>query len=163
MPLDKDTEEALHLHNEARAEIREDPRPPLAWSKTLTSDATAYAKKLASRNSGLKHSSESERTRNGEVCGEDLRMGYKGEKIGVTGRDSLWAHYTEIIWPQVTKIGIGVAKSRSGAMYIIVARYDSVQIVCKTPYNERKGNIFKDIPVEVGAGDSSRVRAADSH
>ncbi|KAF8860832.1 PR-1-like protein [Acephala macrosclerotiorum] len=179
--LDKDAEKALHLHNQARAEIHEDPRPPLTWSHTLASDATSYARKLAARNLGLKHSSPNERVRNGEVCGENLAMQswgdfgmgtasrlwveekykYKGERVGVTGRDSLWGHYTEIIWPKVTKAGIGMAKSSSGAAYV-VARYDKCQITGALPYDKRKGDLFKNRQWKPVGVSSSRRNGSQS-
>ncbi|KAE8441836.1 hypothetical protein EG329_004289 [Mollisiaceae sp. DMI_Dod_QoI] len=161
MSLDKATEEALRLHNEARDEITESPRPHLKWDTTLAADAQQYANKLAQQNSGLVHSSSSSRKRSGEVCGENLAMSsgslslaagtrmwieekynYKGEKMG-SGRDSMWGHYTEIIWPECTRVGIASARSRSGATYI-VARYDKCQLDGRLPYDGTQGNIFKN-------------------
>lgn len=105
------------LTTQARDEIQQHPRPHLKWDATLAADALQYAKTLAQRNSGLKHSSNQERTRNGHTQGENLawssdrhfglahasrlwieeKFKYRGEKIGC-GRDGLWAHYTEVRW-----------------------------------------------------------------
>jgi len=44
---------------------------------------------------------------------------YKGEKVG-RGRGT--GHYTQIIWPGTTHVGMGKARGRGGRV-VVVARY----------------------------------------
>ncbi|KUJ18493.1 PR-1-like protein [Mollisia scopiformis] len=163
------------MHNEARDEIIEDPRPHLRWDSALAADALQYAQKLAQSNR-MAHSSPKERIRNGQICGENIawnawgrftlvdatrlwiqeKSKYRGQKIG-SGGDSTWGHYTEIICPNVTRVGLGLTRTRSGETYV-VARYNACQTHGSTPYDSRKGNIFKNRrwqPITGGRGHRS--------
>ncbi|CZR50165.1 uncharacterized protein PAC_00037 [Phialocephala subalpina] len=121
-------------------------RQPLTWSNSLITEAQAYADKLASRNSGLKHDSQRTHGENQACSGGGLRIDfakasqywidekkdYRGEKIGGSGHQE-WGHYTQIIWPGCTKMGMGIAVSRSGVTFV-VARYDRIQMKGEYPY-----------------------------
>ena len=50
---DKDIQQALKVHNEARKEVGVDK---LIWSSKLQNDATIYAQELAKKDKGLAHS-----------------------------------------------------------------------------------------------------------
>lgn len=143
MSLTKDQEAALDLHNQARASAP-GTRPQLTWSTSLAAEALTYAQKLASRN-GMKHSSQ--RTHGENLACSNLPMNllkatqywieekksYHGEKVAGSGHKK-WGHYTQVIWPRSTRLGMGIALSRSGITYV-VARYDKVQMKGKYPYD----------------------------
>jgi hypothetical protein len=46
---------------------------------------------------------------------------YNGESIG-EGDFGLWGHYTQVIWPETTNVGMAAATSATGGTYI-VGRY----------------------------------------
>ncbi|KAM0798239.1 CAP domain-containing protein [Usnea florida] len=131
--------EALKIHNQAREAVSKQTsvhRPDLIWDSKLTAAAEQWAQYLASRDAGLQHSSGAERPGQGEnlfwisaggslATGSqawvDERKAYHGEKIG-EGNFESYGHYTQVIWPSTTHVGVASAKTKSGANFI-VGRY----------------------------------------
>ncbi|KAK2470907.1 hypothetical protein H9L39_17138 [Fusarium oxysporum f. sp. albedinis] len=126
--LSTDQEKAIHLHNEARKAVGNDP---LSWNDTLASGAQEWADHLASKGL-LQHSQGDD--------GENLYMGtsdspysaavmaflaedsqYNGEVISGSNYMS-FGHYTQCVWKYTTKVGMGVSKDSSGTSWV-VARY----------------------------------------
>jgi hypothetical protein len=52
------------------------------------------------------------------------RRFYNGESIG-EGDFGAWGHYTQVIWPETTNVGMAAATSATGGTYI-VGRYSPV-------------------------------------
>ncbi|KAK0639685.1 CAP domain-containing protein [Cercophora newfieldiana] len=126
--------QALQAHNDARAKAPGGARPSLQWDNGLANDAQNYANQLA-RLGKMEHSKD----RNGQ--GENLYAStgtpsfadaakswidegplYKGEKIGQIANFGAVGHYTQCVWPETTKLGMGIAKGSNGWTYI-VGRY----------------------------------------
>ncbi|KAK7583171.1 hypothetical protein V3481_012465 [Fusarium oxysporum f. sp. vasinfectum] len=138
--LSTDQEKAIHLHNEARKVVGNDP---LSWDDTLASGAQEWADHLASKGL-LKHSQSDD--------GENLYMGtsdspysaavkaflaedsqYNGEAISGSNYMS-FGHYTQCVWKYTTKVGMGVSKDSSGTSWV-VARYQKPgNIIGEKPY-----------------------------
>ena len=130
-------QEALDHHNQVRKDVGS---PPLAWSPDLAAYAQAWADNLANnKNCNMEH-----RPRSGEWTqkhGENIFWGsanfsllsaseswyseIKDYKHGPIS-DVNWpvaGHYTQMVWKNTTKLGIGIAHCSSGAV-LIVANYD---------------------------------------
>ncbi|KAL8922473.1 MAG: hypothetical protein Q9208_005195 [Pyrenodesmia sp. 3 TL-2023] len=137
--LSDDERKALNIHNKARQEAPQGfghPRNALKWDDKLASNAQAYAQHLAKAGKGLQHSGGDSRPGQGENLYwskpngsmADASQGwvnevknYHGEKIG-EGNFGSYGHYTQVIWPSTTKVGVGMAKARDGGWFV-VARY----------------------------------------
>ncbi|WP_265530113.1 CAP domain-containing protein [Sphingomicrobium marinum] len=127
----------LSAHNDARSRYGS---APLVWDRDLEASAHAYAREMA-RTGVFRHDPSRERRR---VQGENIWMGTRGAfsyqamigsmiderryfRRGVfpdnstTGRWQDVGHYTQIIWPQTTRVGCAIA-SNSGHDYL-VCRY----------------------------------------
>ncbi|KAH7400457.1 CAP domain-containing protein [Cadophora sp. MPI-SDFR-AT-0126] len=153
-----DAQTALDLHNKVRHEAPGGIRPDLVWSKSLEALAVAYAQKLVRMNRGMVHDPNLQDL----DMGENIMMGpysvsvmpltltesaqgwidekrwYKGEPVSGTLKDNRgnwWGHYTQVICPQTTKVGMGYA---SGPMVqYVVARYKHPQYVGDTPWKPK--------------------------
>ena len=129
--------EALSVQNQARHEAQNHgnhiSRPDLTWDDNLASAAQGWANHLAATNS-FEHDPNAGAGENlfeasgftpsfADACrdwvGEESK--YHGEAIG-QGNFEDWGHYTQVVWPSTTKVGIAIATSASGAMYV-VGRY----------------------------------------
>ncbi|KAI5457508.1 CAP domain-containing protein [Mariannaea sp. PMI_226] len=128
--LTSDQQAALDAHNAARADVG---TKPLTWDDSLAADAQSWAEHLVSVGS-LVHSGTSGQ-------GENLYMqtgggspyvsavnafvseksSYHGEAISSTNYQ-LFGHYTQVVWKDTTKVGMGLATDSNGATYV-VARY----------------------------------------
>tara|TARA_B110000259_G_scaffold161255_1_gene185234 strand:+ start:82 stop:630 length:549 start_codon:yes stop_codon:yes gene_type:complete len=134
---------ALKAHNDARKEVGV---PNLSWSKTLEADALKWAKTMAEKEE-MFHSSNESRPNQGEnlayaysnVNGEsvfsltpalDASNGWYNEindytyaEIGSdVNANVMIGHYTQMIWSTTTEVGIAVAISDTGKVYV-AARY----------------------------------------
>lgn len=145
-PLDSETGRLLgitHAHNQARARAPANPAlPELTWSVEIAQVAQAYADKLASRCSGLAHSSSQERNGWGEnlawfgggvpagAAATTVKMwedevacytyGPLHSGIGATCSQKCASsggcgHYTQIVWRKTLRVGCGVADCTSGS------------------------------------------------
>lgn len=98
----------------ARAELKEDARPPLQWDPGLAAEAEAYAKVLAKHDKNLVHAKQNKHGEN-LFCGVgdgihiyefslamavrswiDERKNYKGQRIGDRSREGQIGHYTQV-------------------------------------------------------------------
>ena len=131
--VDNDVQDALDVHNAARAEVGV---APLTWDDTLAKEAEAYAKELARR-----HRFEHARDNNGH--GENLYWYSATTNTPMSDASKSWydeievyryrkccgpdfsetGHYTQMVWHSTTAVGIGVAVSSRGETYV-VARYN---------------------------------------
>jgi pathogenesis-related protein 1 len=131
-----EAQSALDFHNKARKEVNV---PALEWSAELSAYAQKWAEHLDSLGCALQH-----RPRSGvwvQQYGENIFWGsgsynatdackswYSEKKDFVgpvfTGEEtSVVGHYTQMVWRDTKKVGIGVVKCKGGGM-IIVANYD---------------------------------------
>ncbi|CAK3999489.1 Hypothetical predicted protein [Lecanosticta acicola] len=120
---------SLDLHNKARSAHGSQA---LAWDDQLARDAAHYAQKLADKDK-MEHSNAAGQGENLFMATNDASFedavnawlkeeaSYGGEKIG-EGNLGDWGHYTQCVWKDTTKVGIGKAKTKTGGTYI-VARY----------------------------------------
>lgn len=133
----KEAQEALDFHNIARQEVGVEP---LQWSDELSKYAQEWADHLANLNCDFDHRPDSGKW--AQLYGENIYWGkggtytaidackswYKEKKSfkNVKLSSSNWSkagHYSQMIWRNTKKVGIGVAKCKDGS-YIIVANYD---------------------------------------
>ncbi|KAL1593795.1 hypothetical protein SLS60_010527 [Paraconiothyrium brasiliense] len=128
--LTSDEQAALDAHNDARAEVG---TADLTWDASLAADALAYAKTLASSGT-FEHSGVSDQGENLYMqYGTDTpltnavkgfleeKSSYNGEAITSTNYMT-FGHYTQCVWKDTTKVGMGSAAGSDGATYV-VARY----------------------------------------
>ena len=105
-PILTDTPPARHQAPSSFGHLRKD----LVWDNKLAANATAYAKKLAHDNAGLKHSTGDQRPGQGENLAwskpngsltdgskmwVDEKKNYSGQKIG-EGDFGSYGHYTQV-------------------------------------------------------------------
>ncbi|CAO1601034.1 hypothetical protein XANCAGTX0491_004702 [Xanthoria calcicola] len=137
--LSEGEKKALQIHNQARRDVSKSTghnRPDLVWDNKLEKDATAYAQHLCRANKGLQHSSGDQRPGQGEnlawskpqgsvEAGSQMwvneKKNYHGEKIG-EGDFGAYGHFTQMIWPSTTRLGIGMARDDDGGVFV-VGRY----------------------------------------
>jgi len=133
----EDAQAALDFHNQVRKDV---DSPPLEWSTELAKYSQAWANHLAQENNcNMQH-----RPSEGEwkqVYGENIFWGsassynakdaseswyseikdYKHQTI-TNSNYQIFGHYTQMVWKNTTKVGIGQAVCPNGAI-IIVANY----------------------------------------
>ncbi|KAH6895993.1 CAP domain-containing protein [Thelonectria olida] len=146
--LSPDHQEALRLHNAARAKKK---LKPLVWDSKLWQDAKVWAKHMA-KTGTFAHSPSKDRPNQGENLAYAYSSGkisnpitlstkawlneakyYHGEVIP-KGNFSDYGHYTQCMWNGTTKVGFSSAQSKKGAWYT-VARYSAPgNVVGKKPY-----------------------------
>lgn len=126
--------QAVQAHNTARLQAPGGARPSLTWSSSLASRAQSWANHLAEigrmdhddtpdgeniYSSGGGSPSFSDAV--GAWVAE--RPQYHGEEIGDPNLDfNAVGHYTQVVWPETTQVGMGMARAGDGAVYI-VGRY----------------------------------------
>lgn len=122
-------EELLDRHNKYRCMHK---TPLLEWDAEVAAMAQRHADK-----GQMGHSSRSERTINGESCGENIAWGMPtysglqstdawydeikntpGGKGKVTGFGGGTGHYTQVVWKGSTKIGCGRGKANNGDLWV---------------------------------------------
>ena len=134
---EEDISLALKVHNDARAAVGVQS---LVWSKTLEADALEWAKTMAKKDD-MYHSSNESRTGQGENL--YMYSGFSSETPAGDGSTAWYneiddytysvmgspenanvmiGHYTQMIWSTTTEVGIAVAISDSGKVYV-AARY----------------------------------------
>lgn len=135
----KEAQKALDFHNNARKEVGV---APLVWSAELASYAQEWANYLASKeNSELEHRPSSGQWK--QLYGENIYQGYEGYHSVIDGV-KMWyneingfqnvvltnsnfygvGHYTQMVWRKTTQVGIGVAISKNGQLFV-VANYNT--------------------------------------
>ncbi|KAG4438154.1 hypothetical protein IFR05_006365 [Cadophora sp. M221] len=133
--------------NPARREAPGPPRSDLVWSNTLSAEAEKWARQMARMNK-FDHENQ-------KLMGENLyetddlafryssavrewiaeKDYYSGEDVGEKSkkkRNQMIGHYTQIICPEVTKVGMASARGRRYTY--IVARYDYLQMRGTKPW-----------------------------
>jgi pathogenesis-related protein 1 len=131
-------QEALDHHNKVRKDVG---APPLEWSTELATYAQAWADNQAkNKNCKMEH-----RPRSGEWTqkhGENIFWGSASSYTILDASESWYSeikdykhgpisdinwpvagHYTQMVWKNTTKLGIGVATCPNGNIFI-VANYD---------------------------------------
>ncbi|HCW07808.1 MAG TPA: SCP-like extracellular [Cytophagales bacterium] len=134
----QDAQDALNFHNKVRKDVG---TPPLEWSPEIAKYAQAWADHLANdKGCQMEH-----RPNDGEwkrIYGENIFWGsgasynakdasdswyseIKDYKHEVLNNSNWYAagHYTQMVWRNTTKVGIGQATCPNGAT-IIVGNYD---------------------------------------
>ena len=130
-------DEALSVQNQARQEAQNHgnhiSRPGLTWDDNLASRAQDWANHLAATDT-FEHDPNAGAGENifeesgvvpsfADACrawiSEESK--YNGEAIG-QGNFEDWGHYTQVVWPSTTSVGMASATSASGKSYI-VGRY----------------------------------------
>lgn len=133
----QDVKDALEVHNKARKEVGV---PALKWSNELAAYAQEWADYLAKKKCDLEHRPSVGKWK--QLYGENIFWGsssnytikdacedwleekkdfknkpLKGNSWTATG------HYTQMIWKNTQRVGLGIAKCADGAV-IVVANYD---------------------------------------
>jgi pathogenesis-related protein 1 len=130
-----EAQEALDFHNKARKDVGPEP---LQWSSEVAAYAQSWADSLALRNCAFEHRQGSSRLRS---YGENIYWS-SGSSIALNASRSWYSeiskytygtltsenwsvsgHYTQMVWADSKRLGIGKATCRNGAT-IIVANYD---------------------------------------
>ncbi|KAH8802826.1 CAP domain-containing protein [Xylogone sp. PMI_703] len=146
MVSQQEINEAVAEHNRARDAAPGVRRPHLQWDNQLAHDAQEWANHLAAteqfQHAGAKGEGENlfmqmgggpQPLKKGVQSWNEEKKNYHGEKIG-QGNFSGYGHYTQIIWPATTHVGMATAFSKSGHQ-VIVARYKPQgNFVGKTAY-----------------------------
>jgi len=125
-------QQALDLHNAKRQAVGV---PPLQWSADLAAVAQQWANHLAANGCGLQHTFNDKYGENlfggsgTTYTALDAAQDWYGEiskfKYGVLTNTN-WAptgHYTQMVWRNTTRLGMGQATCGNGAT-VIVAEYD---------------------------------------
>ncbi|SMC66382.1 CAP family protein [Moheibacter sediminis] len=128
----KQAQEALDVHNEARAEVGV---PLLTWSVELSQIAQQWADYLAQNGCNMKHSESSETgenlywtSRGSESTPSDAVRAWYSEKKdfkNVPLKGNAWyetGHYSQMVWKSTTHVGMASAKCSKGET-IVVANY----------------------------------------
>lgn len=133
----EEAQAALDFHNKVRKDVGVEP---LEWSSELAAFAQAWAENLANNDCEMKH-----RPRSGEWIqkyGENIFWGSGGSYTALYASEDWYSeikdytyatlsydnwggtgHYTQMVWRNTTKVGIGIARCVGGGI-IIVANYD---------------------------------------
>lgn len=132
----EDAKDALAFHNKARMDVGVEP---LSWSIELSIFAQEWADYLASQNCTMIHRPNN---KNPKSYGENIFRGSDRSYTGLFASQSWYSeikmfqnvpinetnlnligHYTQMVWHNTTKVGIGIAYCANGSI-IIVANYD---------------------------------------
>ncbi|KAK3312148.1 CAP domain-containing protein [Apodospora peruviana] len=125
--------QAIDAHNAARTAAPGGDRPALTWSADLAAHAQEWVNHLAEIDK-LQHADDIDEGENIFASSASVvtftdavnawvseRANYNGEKIGETPAGVAVGHYTQVVWPDTTQVGMAMAK---GATYTyIVGRY----------------------------------------
>ncbi|KAL8850970.1 MAG: hypothetical protein Q9221_004053 [Calogaya cf. arnoldii] len=139
---EEDRIQALEIHNQCRRDASQSsgiPRPDLIWDDNLAAQAQQWASEMAQFDR-YEHSPDWLRENQGEnIAASDGRSVtmteisgswgpkekpyYHGEKIP-EGDFYIYGHYTQIIWPTTTHVGIACARNTTQSQkWYFVARF----------------------------------------
>lgn len=138
---------ALARHNELRADVG---NAALVWDDSLAAFAQEWAVHLAQQDGALQH-------REPNMYGENLAAYYPMRtNIGVVATNSWYkekklykggvltpknwyasGHYTQIVWHSTTKMGMGVAVSATGKVYVVCNYFPHGNVLGERAYNKR--------------------------
>ena len=144
--LKADIESALEIHNKARKDVRVSA---LRWSRKLAGDAQDYANLLAKKGAGLVHAKIKSQ-------GENLYLGSPVKNPATTASKSWYneisgykyskilpanfatekpvGHYTQMVWRSTRQIGIGMAVSEDGRVYVVARYFPAGNFIGQYPY-----------------------------
>jgi len=130
----EEIKEALAAHNTARREAQGVKRPDLVWDERLSADALRWATHLAEtgtfQHEGMRGEGENlfmqmggghQPLKKGVESWLGEKPNYHGEKIA-EGNFSSYGHYTQVIWPGTTHVGMATFTGKNGHQ-VIVGRY----------------------------------------
>jgi pathogenesis-related protein 1 len=137
----KAAQEALDNHNQIRSKLG---IPPLVWSPVLSAAAQQWADHLAKKGVMMHSGSDG--------IGENLFAGYGREytpndavaawysekkqytygKFRTSGPDV--GHYTQLVWKNTKRVGMGIAKSKDGKIFIVANYYPAGNYIGQRPY-----------------------------
>jgi pathogenesis-related protein 1 len=135
--LQSEAQGALDFHNKVRNDVGS---PPLEWSSELSAYAQAWADHLAKDKCKMQHRPHdgkwkqihgenifwgSSTSFNATNASEDWYSEIKDYKHGPLNNSNWFktGHYTQMVWKNTTKVGLGQATCPTGAI-IIVGNYD---------------------------------------
>ena len=145
--IEEDLKKSLKVHNQERELLG---LSKLEWSNDLQKDAENYAKYLA-RNDIFEHSHQNNQ-------GENLYYEYNSESItkkpferastawldekkdfiysAIKLDDNFYkiGHYTQMIWAETNKVGIGAYVNSKGNVYVVARYSPSGNYIGKYPY-----------------------------
>ncbi|CAF3630373.1 unnamed protein product [Rotaria sp. Silwood1] len=143
-------QEALEAHNEFRAHHGV---PPMVLDQRISRKAQAYADYLAANNL-LEHStnrdglgenlytqSSTQSLRNehlGEIATKSWYDEIEDYDFDNPGYSSGTGHFTQVIWKQSTKLGVGVGFSNNGRQVVVVCQYG--------PEGNMEGEFEENVP-----------------
>jgi len=144
----EDVINSLKVHNQERVQLG---IKKLEWSNDLQKEAENYAKYLADKDV-FKHSSQKNQGENlyyeyysasvtinplerASSSWLDEKKDYKYSKIG-DGKNtfSMIGHYTQMIWKNTTKVGLGAYVNKEGKVYVVARYYPAGNMIGKYPY-----------------------------
>ena len=144
----EDVINSLKVHNQERVQLG---LKKLEWSNDLQKEAEIYAKYLAD-NDVFKHSSQKNQGENlyyeynsasitkiplelSSISWLDEKKDYKYSKIG-DGKNTFnkIGHYTQMIWKNTTKVGLGAYVNKEGKVYVVARYYPAGNMIGKYPY-----------------------------
>lgn len=137
----KAAQAALDNNNHMRSKVGV---PPLEWSPVLSAAAQQWAEHLAKKGT-MMHS-------NSGGMGENLFYGY-GKDFTPNDAIEAWysekkqytygkfrnggpvvGHYTQLVWRNTEKVGMGMARSRDGKIFIVANYYPAGNWIGQKPY-----------------------------
>jgi uncharacterized protein YkwD len=135
----------LKVHNDARAAKG---IAPLKWNADCAAAAQAWADHLARNDLGIVHSGRAGYGENifeaygGNFTDADAARHWLGEITKYHGQALSQAnypavgHYTQMVWSRTTGVGSGIARSRSGKIYIVGVYSPPGNRFGETPYRK---------------------------
>jgi pathogenesis-related protein 1 len=147
--IPEDAQKILEHHNKVRQEVGV---TPLEWSSELAAYSQEWADHLAANGCRMEHRQQPKI--NDEAVGENLFWGssstayhpidasfswYSEKKLYTYGKFGkgnwhAFGHYTQMIWKNTSKIGVGVAVCKNGEILVVANYYPAGNYVDQVPY-----------------------------
>jgi pathogenesis-related protein 1 len=137
-----DAQKVLNHHNMARREVGVQP---LTWSKELSAYAQQWADHLAAT-ATFSHRPNNQYGENifmgsSNYAPLDASEGWYSEKKDYTygkftGKGGT-GHYTQMVWQNTTQVGVGVAISASGDIYVVANYAPAGNYIGEYPYQRQ--------------------------
>lgn len=145
-----DAKAVLAHHNKIRAEMGVQP---LVWSESLATYAQKWADYLAkSNNCAIKHRQDC--GENGMHFGENIFWGSSAKVFSAVDASTSWygekkeyryqklslanyhgtGHYTQMIWRDTQKMGVGMSICDNGSLIIVANYYPAGNMIGEYPY-----------------------------